>query len=388
MRLRHATFFVLAAAAGLMLGSARAVILFQDGNPATNTTAPIGDLSGSGWQYQGSFGAFLGTAIAPQFFMTAKHVSDAGTAFVYNGTSYNLLQRFNDPYTDLSIWQIQGTLPSFAPLYSSGDEPGQPLVVIGRGTQRGGDVSLTGELRGWLWGAGDGVQRWGQNVVTRIVSGGTLNQYVYATFDQSGGPNEAHLSVGDSGGAVFLREGGVWKLAGINYAVDGPYFTDAAGNGGFFGALFDARGFYDQDGFNPPHFSLITGATPVPSGFYASRIASKLGWIYRVVDPTGDANGNGISNRIEYARSLNRPAPEGPGGPTVAREGSSLAMTYRRLIGPGAPPSAIERSDNLQTWTVVMPPETILETDEDVQTVKASVPMTGTSMFLRVRIGP
>src|SRR6187401_3302328 len=102
MRLRHATFFVLAAAAGLMLGSARAVILFQDGNPATNTTAPTGDLSGSGWQYQGSFGAFLGTAIAPQFFMTAKHVSDAGTVFVYNGTSYNLLQRFNDPYTDLS----------------------------------------------------------------------------------------------------------------------------------------------------------------------------------------------------------------------------------------------------------------------------------------------
>ena len=63
-------------------------------------------------------------------------------------------------------------------------------------------------------------------------------------------------------------------------------------------------------------------------------------------------------------------------------------MTYRRLIGPGAPPSAIERSDNLQTWTVVMPPETILSTDEDVQTVKASVPMTGTRMFLRVRIGP
>ncbi len=126
----------------------------------------------------------------------------------------------------------------------------------------------------------------------------------------------------------------------------------------------------------------------MPSGFYASRIASKLGWIYRVVDPTGDVNGNGISNRIEYALSLNRPPPEGPGAPTAAREGSSLAMTYRRLTGPGAPPSAVEKSDNLQTWTVVTPPETILAINEDVQTVKASVPMTGTSMFLRVRIGP
>ena len=388
MRLRHVTFLALAATAVLLLGNVRAVILFQDGNPATNTTAPTGDFAGSGWQYQGSFGAFLGTAIAPQFFMTAKHVSDAGTAFVYHGTSYNLLQRTNDPYSDLSIWQVQGTLPLFAPLYSSGDEPGQPLVVIGRGTQRGTEVSLQGELRGWLWGAGDGVQRWGQNVVTRIVSGGTLNQYVYATFDQGGGPNEAHLSVGDSGGAVFLREGGVWKLAGISYAVDGPYFTDAAGNGEFFGAIFDARGFYEQDSFAPPHFSLITGPAPVPSGFYASRIASKLGWIYRVVDPTGDVNANGISNRTEYALSLNRPPPEGPGAPTVAREGSSLAMTYRRLTGPGAPPSAIEKSDNLQTWTMVTPPETILAINEDVQTVKASVPMTGTSMFLRVRISP
>jgi hypothetical protein len=106
------------------------------------------------------------------------------------------------------------------------------------------------------------------------------------------------------------------------------------------------------------------------------------------VDPNGDANGNGISNRIEYALSLNRPAPEGPGAPTVAKEGSVLAFTYRRLTGPGAPPSAIEKSDNLQTWTVVTPSETIVAINEDVETVRASVPVTGTRMFLRVRIGP
>jgi hypothetical protein len=135
------------------------------------------------------------------------------------------------------IWQVAGTFPTFAPLVTGGSETGQPLVVIGRGTQRGGEVFRDGQLRGWFWGGGDGVQRWGQNVVTSVVNDGPLNQYVFAEFNQTGGANEAHLSVGDSGGAVFIRESGVWKLAGISYAVDGPFFNDGFGNGGFFGAF-------------------------------------------------------------------------------------------------------------------------------------------------------
>ncbi|MGI8819539.1 MAG: hypothetical protein ACR2ID_01495 [Chthoniobacterales bacterium] len=386
--IRNPTRFGLIAATFLALTGARGVVLLGDGNPATNTTAPTGDLAGSGWQYEGGFGGFLGTPIAPEFFMTAKHVSGASSVFNYLGTNYDLLQRYSDPFSDLSIWQVNGTFPSFAPLYTSGAEAGQPLVVMGRGTQRGAAVSRGGTLRGWAWGTGDGVERWGQNIVSDIVADGTLNQYVYATFDQEGGPNEAHLSSGDSGGAVFIRDGLVWKLAGINYAVDGPFFSDASGGGGFDGALFDARDFYYQDGYNPPHFSLITGKRPVPSGFYASRIASKLGWIYSVIDPNGDVDGNGISNLTDYAHSLNLAGPIGPGAPIVAREGSALTITYRRLVRANAPASIIEKSNDLRMWAAATPTETILRVDEDVQTVKASVPVSGTRLFLRVRTGP
>jgi hypothetical protein len=316
--------------------------------------------------------------------MTAQHIGGASPTFDYNGTSYSLVQLYNDPFSDLSIWQIAATFPTFAPLYTGSNETGQPLVVFGRGTQRGGEVFRDGELRGWFWGGGDGVTRWGENVVTSIVNGGPLNQFIYAEFNNNGSFNEAHLSVGDSGGAVFINDGGVWKLAGINYAVDGPFFSDAAGNGGFFGALFNAHGFYYQEG--PTSYSLITGIPPVASGFYSSRISSKRGWIYSIIDPSGDIDGNGISNLLDYARSLNAPAPFGPGSPTVAKEGSSLAMTFRRLTRANAPTYTVERSENLKTWDVVPQTPVFVSNAGDVETVKVQVPMTSARMFLRVKL--
>jgi hypothetical protein len=38
---------------------------------------------------------------------------------------------------------------------------------------------------------------------------------------------------------------------------------------------------------------VIAGPAPLASGFYASRISSKLGWIYNVVDPDGDVTATG-----------------------------------------------------------------------------------------------
>src|ERR1039458_6573682 len=55
------------------LTTTNAIILYRTGDPAANTTEPTGTLAGSGWQYEGLIGAFLGTAIAPHFFITAQH---------------------------------------------------------------------------------------------------------------------------------------------------------------------------------------------------------------------------------------------------------------------------------------------------------------------------
>jgi hypothetical protein len=258
--------------------TSRGIILLRTGDPTANTTEPTGALAGSGWQYQGIFGLFLGTPIAPHFFITAEHIGAQSSTFSYRGLNYTVLRSFDDPKSDLRIYEVAEEFPDYAPLYSRNDEIGHHLVVFGRGTKRGSDVYLDGTLRGWAWGGSDFVERWGENQVAETVRFGPLGDMLYATFDQNGYPEEAHLSSGDSGGAVFLDDGGVWKLGGINYSVDGPFYT-APGNDGFLAVLFDMRGYY---GFNG---TLIDGPTPVPSGFYATRISSKRAWIQSVIGP-------------------------------------------------------------------------------------------------------
>jgi hypothetical protein len=249
------------------------VTLFLTSDPSANTTAPTGALTGSGWQYEGQFGPFLGTAISPHHFVTVKHIGMASNVFSYQGVNYPVAQYFDDPVSELRIFEVAGTLPTYAPLYSRNDEQGRGLVVIGRGTQRGAPIYQGGKLCGWEWGTTDMVQRWGENQV-----GDAYGYTLYAAFDQNGKPNEAHLSSGDSGGAVFINDGGAWKLAGINYSVDGPFSTTPTG-AGFNAMLFDARGFYNCFG------QLITDSAPVPSGFYALRISARLDWIQSIISP-------------------------------------------------------------------------------------------------------
>lgn len=373
----------------LSLSAAHGVILLGTADPAANTTAPTGDLANSGWQYEGTFGGFLGTVIGPNHFITAAHIGGgAGATIAFNGVTYNVTEGRYDPYTDLVIWRVDGTFPLFAPIYTGDGETGQRLVVFGRGTQRGARVIKNATLRGWTWGPGDGVQRWGENFVTSIVRGGPVNQYIYATFDASGSANEAHLSVGDSGGALFIKDGAIWKLAGINYAVDGPIYTTDMGGGAFQGALFDARDFYYQNETNPSQYDLITGPTAVPTGFYCSRISSRSARIYSVIDPNGDANANGVSNLVDYAQSLNMAEPAGPGLPTVMRASGAASITYRKLVIANAPQYVVQSSTDLRVWTTVTPTETLVAVNGDVQTIKATVPASGGRLFLRALINP
>lgn len=387
LRLRE----TLAVLVGLFLISfecARGVILFRTGDPDANTTVPSRDPAGSGWNYEGQFGDFLGTPIAPHFFLTAKHIGQAGSDFVFEGVTYTLTTHYFDPFSDLSIWTVVETFATFAPLYTSGDEPGLRLVVIGRGTQRGNGIFVGADLRGWYWGASDGVQRWGENIITNIVSFSSgPDDAIYATFDQDGLPNESHLSVGDSGGAVFIQDGAVWKLAGISYSVDGPFYVDAFGNGGFDGALFDARDFYYSDGGNPPNYVQITGPNPVPSGLYATRVSSKLAWIYSIIDPTGDADGNGRSNLLDYALILNTTPQPGYGMTPVSMENGFLALIYRKLLDAPSLQYQVEQSVDLVSWTPASSQDDLVRTDENVQTINARVSIGANArMFLRLRI--
>ena len=273
-----------------------AVILYSTGDPSRNTTPPTGALTNSGWQYQGQWGAFLGTPISAKYFLAAGHVGGlVGDPFIFRGVTYTTTAMVDDPYSDLRIWRVCGEFPDFAPLYDGVSEVGQQFVVFGRGTQRGEPVVISSLLgpttKGWFWGSYDGVQRWGANTVSAIINGdnivpltgslgGAVGDMLQATFDANGLTDEAHLSVGDSSGGVFIQNGGVWKLAGINYAVEALFNTNNVG-GGFLAAATDKGGLYSGGQGNWQQTPDLPA--DLPSVFYATRIASKLAWIQSVL---------------------------------------------------------------------------------------------------------
>jgi hypothetical protein len=377
-------FTVLLAASFIVGSPVPAVILMDTGDPSVNTTAPGGALTNSGWQYEGDWGGFLGTPIAPHFFISAAHIGQAGSYFVFQGSSYTIVRGFGLTNSDLLIWQVNETFPSFAPLYSKHDEIGKHLLAIGRGTQRGSEIFLGGTLRGWGWDLqnGLGVRRWGENDVADIVPYGG-HDLVYATFDQGAQPNESHLSVGDSGGAIFLNDGGVWKIAGISYAVDDLY-TAPDTSTGFDAAIFDARGYYTYAGNN---FTQISGTAPVPTGFYASRISSETAWIYSVIDPTGDPDGDTIPNLLEYALDLNPLTSDPAGLPRVGREGNFITLTYTKVTTATDIGYAVDQSTDLASWTTANTQDEIVSTVGNVQTIKAKVDIgTSSRLFLQLRV--
>jgi hypothetical protein len=107
----------------------QAVILFATDDPTANTTAPMGALANSGWQYEGIFGGFLGTPIAAHYFIMAQHIGVQSNVFTYQGSQYDIRQQFDDPASDLRIYRVLQIFPSVAPLYNGIDEIGKHLLV-------------------------------------------------------------------------------------------------------------------------------------------------------------------------------------------------------------------------------------------------------------------
>ncbi len=267
----------------------QAVLFFSTGDADHNTSAPTGPLADSGWQFEGRWGAYLGTVISSNVFLTAQHVGgNPGAPFILDGIAYPTTAFFDDPETDLRLVRVCGSFLAAATLHTNTNEPGMPVVVYGRGTQRGAPVttgSLDANTNGWHWGISDYRLRWGENVVETVVNGTNdfgagIGDLLKMTFSTDGGPNECHLSVGDSAGGLFILDG-TWQLAGINYAVDGPYRTTAEGPG-FDAAIFDAGGLFQADdngGWT------LTPVLPFdqPGAFYATRVSARIEWIRGVL---------------------------------------------------------------------------------------------------------
>ena len=351
----------------LFLGTqtSNAVILFGSGDLSYNTTPPTGALTNSGWQYEGQWGGFLGTPITPQYFIAAKHVGGSvGQTFTFNCVSYKTTARWDDPNSDLRIWKVNGVFPNYAPLYSTSDETGKPLVVIGRGTQRGNPVTVTNAqtqtpaIHGWKDGPADGVMRWGQNQVCLAACA-----FLMAAFTGTQGANEAYLSSGDSSGAVFIQDNsGVWKLAGINYAIDGPFSTTAS-RPAFYGAISDESGLY-EDGLFMPNYGMAQ-----PSYFYVTRVSSELAWIQSIVGIVPPASSSPLS--VSTGSTLPKLNIQMSGGNVTLSYPTNAAgctLQSSSLLGSGA------------AWQTVSNSAVVNGTNWNV-----TVPVTGASAFFRLQ---
>jgi hypothetical protein len=288
-------------------GGARAVILYS--GDTRNGAPDSSSIAYPAWQLEGQVSnGFLGTPIAGQYFVTAAHtfigpnLNDrlaiiagqaappnlSSTSITFQGQSYGVDTSYAtggvqlDSNSDLAVVKITGTFPTFAQLYSTSDETGKQLVVVGRGTPRGSAVVVGSQTLGWTWGAYDGVQSWGQNTVSAISAQGIGWGDAVAFPFSASDPTTCTMSAGDSGGGLFIQAGGQWRLAGINYAVDGPYsLTGLSSDAGFNAAIFDQRGLY----LGGPSWAVVSGPDPVPADAYSTRISSNLSFLEGAIVP-------------------------------------------------------------------------------------------------------
>jgi hypothetical protein len=285
--------WVISACIASMPFPADAVIV--TGTQGNNVSAPSDSALAERWGQVGLFrpswgpDGFLGTPISANTFITAKHIAGSvGDTFTLaDGTPYTTVARFDDPSSDLAIWQVAGSFPesTIVPLYTAGSiATNAPMYVFGVGSARGVEVTGTSffggtELKGWRWGdynSTNPVKSWGTNNVAGLANGGSAGLQLVYDFALGVSSNEGTLGYGDSGGPVLIQQNGVWSLAGVNYAVESQFNTTNTG-GGFNAAIFDVGGLYSRVNnawvYNTPTLF------DEPAVAYSTSTTARLSWI-------------------------------------------------------------------------------------------------------------
>lgn len=274
-------------------------VVISSGDGTENVTAPMDD---PGFGNVGKRSSASVVYLGNRWVLTANHVGVGSVDL--GGTIYEVesgtAQRLQNPTgmglttsTDLRMYRLT-TDPGLPSLQIMNTTPalGSRVVMIGQGRNR--QVSMTewdvavlpddpdiwtvhdpmnpdpSDVKGWGLLTPRTI-RWGENEVTgtTTINLGTHGDILsfYTTFDEAGLTHEAQGTSGDSGGAVFLKEGGVWKLAGIMNAVG----TSLAFDGGPPG----------ETSTNPyPYFGRVTFAADLSE--YRAQIES----IYLIPEPS------------------------------------------------------------------------------------------------------
>jgi V8-like Glu-specific endopeptidase len=185
----------------------------------SSTFAGVGSLS------LASGGTFSGVLIGSRYVLTAQHVVGSGSdpsqwtfnvnldslgesdrsfaiARVYTAPGFIGFGNGTVPRNDLTILELKRAVPGSVPVF----ELSATALSLGK------QITLVG-----YGGTGAQVKRIGTNVVDYLEApsaGATQDVFAY-DFDTDT-TNQATVVGGDSGSGMFVKEGNVWKLAGIN----------------------------------------------------------------------------------------------------------------------------------------------------------------------------
>jgi len=222
----------------LLLALPAAAVIIDSGDGTGNTTAPVDD---PGWDNVGARGGLSAIYVRNGWILTANHVPVGPTVFL--GVAYDAvpgtttrLDNGDGTYPDLKVWAIYPSppLPDLT-IRSSSAQPNGEIIMIGSGRDRGAATDTNDPSvwvpppdppnppkTGYLW-LNSRALRWGTNKI----AGKWLphpNDTVswYTLFDQSPPAHtthEAQAALGDSGGAVFFKQGSTWELMGVMHAV-------------------------------------------------------------------------------------------------------------------------------------------------------------------------
>ncbi|MCY3013236.1 MAG: hypothetical protein NT171_00860 [Planctomycetota bacterium] len=292
--------------AGVSARPARAVVIDRVNAGSANTTAPADD---PGWNNVGGIGIGAGVYLGYGWVLTAGHIG-SGAGINLGGVTYTMApgtghQLTNagaagkSTLTDLYMFQLQGALPNLPAIRITSIAPanGDTVTMIGRGSVQEANRTfwnVNDSSTPWVWTEttaalatdagyktiGGGTMRWGTNAIdyTDWFSVGADVFGLGTTFDPGVSNNEAQVVVGDSGGAVFVKQAGAWSLAGIIIA-QGMFPQQPGGTSTavFFGTSY----FADLSYYRPQIMAL---AVPEPAAMTQLLAASGIGvgvWSFR-----------------------------------------------------------------------------------------------------------
>ena len=215
----------------LLLAVPASALILDSGDGQGNTSPPVSD---PGWSHVGRIGGPAGIYLGNGWVLTANHVIVVDPEFqsvIYPVVPGSVVQLQNPnstptPLADLKVFRINPS-PSLGLLRIRASTPttNTNVTFVSRGLTRGA-VSTWGP-GGYLWETNTGGMRWGTNKIaaptipplppypdtltfrtdfTKIIGGG-------------GTTNEAQGANSDSGGAVFIKNGTTWELAGVMIAI-------------------------------------------------------------------------------------------------------------------------------------------------------------------------